>query len=226
MVNRIWIKKNLHYYFWASYRRKILDKLLEKNKNYYQGIVLDIGGRDRGKFKKPKDRVEKWIFADIEERHNPDVILDVCNMDKIKDESIDVISAIELFEHVEDPEQGLRECYRVLKRDGVMILSVPFLYPIHSDPYDFQRWTEDKWKKILSEIGFRIEKFEIMGRYFTTILEYKKILIQQFPFGLRRFCKLFYPIMDLFVKLDNTKIIKNNLKLSKFHGGYFIILRK
>lgn len=88
--------------------------------------------------------VEKWIFVDVEEKHNPDIVLDVADMGKIKDESIDVINAIELFEHVEKIQQGLKECYRVLKKDGVMILSTPFLFPIHADPYDFQRWTEEK----------------------------------------------------------------------------------
>lgn len=73
-------------------------------------------------------------------------------MSKIEDESIDVINAIELFEHIEDIEKGLRECNRVLKKNGVMIISVPFLFPIHSDPYDFQRWTEEKWKQELKEI--------------------------------------------------------------------------
>jgi len=136
--------KDIKYYFGASYRRKILDRLLEQNKYYYKGIVLDIGGRDRGKFKKPKDEVEKWIFADIEQKHKPDIILNVEDMNNIVTESIDVINAVELFEHVENIEKGLNECYRVLKKNGTMILSAPFLYPIHADPCDFQRWTKEK----------------------------------------------------------------------------------
>lgn len=220
------LKKHLQYYFWATYRRKILDKLLEENKNCYKGIVLDIGGRDRGKFKKPKDKVKKWIFADIEEKYDPDIILNVCNMKQIQDESVDVINAIELFEHVENPEKGLKECYRVLKKDGVMILSVPFLYPIHADPYDFQRWTEEKWKKVLEEIGFKIEKLEIMGRYFTVLADAKKTFIKSLPRLLRWFFYLFYPLLDLLVKLDNFKFICNHPKLGNFHEGYFIVVRK
>jgi len=220
------IKKMIHYYFWATYRRKTLDKLLKKNKRYYKGVVLDIGGRERGKFKKPKDKVEKWIFADIEEKHKPDIVLNVENMSQIKSESIETINAIELFEHVENPEKGLKECYRVLKRGGVMILSVPFMYPIHADPYDFQRWTEIKWKKVLTKIGFKIEKFEIMGGYFTVLMDMKKTLVKSLPSGTRHFCKLFYPLMDLVVKLDNTRWVRDNQHLNKFNGGYFIILRK
>lgn len=224
MIKRI--KKSIHYYFWATYRRKILDKLLEENQFYYKGIVLDIGGRDRGKFKKPKNKVKEWIFADIEEKHNPDIVLDVANMGDIKDESIDVINAIELFEHVEDIEKGLRECNRVLKKNGVMIISVPFLFPIHSDPYDFQRWTEDNWGKVLTKISFKIVKFEITGRYFTVIADMKKALIKSMPRIMRWFFYLFYPLLDLSIKLDNLKYVKNHFKLGKFHGGYFIILRK
>jgi len=43
-------------------------------------VVLDIGGRNRGKFIKPKDKVEKWIFADIESKHKPDIVVDVCDI--------------------------------------------------------------------------------------------------------------------------------------------------
>ncbi|PIU01844.1 hypothetical protein COT68_01050 [bacterium (Candidatus Torokbacteria) CG09_land_8_20_14_0_10_42_11] len=220
------IEKNIQYYFWASYRRKILDKLLEKNKRYYQGTVLDIGGRERGKFKKPKDKVEKWIFVDIAKKYHPDIVLDVAQMHRIKTENIDVINAIELFEHVEKIEEGIGECYRVLKQNGVMILSAPFLYAIHADPRDFQRWTQEKWKKELKKTGFKIEKFKIMGRYFTVLADLKKSLINSLPRILALFFYLFYPLLDLLVKLDNTRYVKNNEKLNKFHGGYFMVLRK
>ena len=161
--------KDLKYYFFATYRRKILDKLLEQNRQCYQGRVLDIGGRDRGRFQKPKQEVEEWIFADIEPQNNPDILLDVAGMRNIATKSIDVILATELFEHVENINQGLKECFRVLKNNGVMILSVPFLYRVHGDPYDFRRWTSIKWKKETTGVGFKIEKFEIMGRYFTVL---------------------------------------------------------
>lgn len=220
------IKSNLKYYFWTTCRRKLLDKLLEKNKHYYQGLVLDIGGRDRGNFKKPKNKVERWIFADIEERHNPDIVLNVEDMGNIETESIDVINAIELFEHVEKVELGLKECYRVLRKNAVIIISVPFLYAIHADPYDFQRWTKDKWKKELEILGFKIKKFEIMGRYFTVLSDMGQVFIKSTPRVLRWILYLFYPLFNLLTKLDDLKAIKNHPKLGNFHGGYFIIAQK
>jgi len=189
--------RNIQYYLGATYHRKILDKLLGKNKHYYQGVVLDIGGRDRGRFNKPKHKVEKWIFADIEERHNPDIVLDVCDMNQITSDSIDVINATEIFEHIENPEKGLEECYRVLKKDGVLMLSMPFLFPIHADPSDFQRWTEQKWRKKLENLHFKIEKFEIMGMYFTVLADMQKMFIKALPKGLKHIFYIFHPLIDL-----------------------------
>jgi len=219
------ISKIIRYYFSATYRRKLIDKLLKQNINYFQGKVLDIGGRDRGLFQKPKQNVEKWIFADITPDNNPDIILDVSDMANIETESIDVVLATELFEHVEKPEQGLRECFRILKKNQVMILSSPFLYKIHADPWDFQRWTQEKWKKTLSQTGFKIEKFEIMGRYFTVLTDIKKEFVKSMPKIIKVVFFLFYPLLDLITLIDKLNIVKRG-RLGKFHGGYFIIVRK
>lgn len=220
------LKPSFQYYIWATYRRKLLDKLLEENKHYYKGVVLDIGGRDRGKFKKPKNKVEEWIFADIEKNHNPDIVLDVADMSEIKSKSIDVVNAIELFEHVEKIEQGLKECHRVLKKNGRIIISVPFLYPVHADPCDYQRWTNEKWKKDLEKIGFKIEKFENIGRYFTVLADMIKILIKSITPILKYLGYAFYPFLDLMVSIDKFNFVKNNNRLNKYTTGYFIIAKK
>ena len=120
---------NLNQCLNRTYRRILLDKLQNQYHNVYKGIVLDIGGRDKGKFEKPKKRVEKWIFADVNKEHNPNIVIDVANMKQIKTGSIDVVNAIELFEHVEQIEKGLKECYRVLKIGGTILISMPFCSP-------------------------------------------------------------------------------------------------
>lgn len=220
------LKDRIKYYFWATYRRKLLDKLLEENRHYYKGRVLDIGGRERGKFEKPKNKVKKWIFVDVEKKHDPDIVLDVANMHQIKTRSIDVVNAIELFEHVENIEEGLKECYRVLKKNGMMLLSAPFLFPIHADPYDFQRWTSEKWKRTLKKLNFKVEKLISMGSFFTVMMDMKKTLISQLPYGIRHLCRLVYPLMDLIVKMDNLKIVTKNERLNKYTTGYFMMLTK
>lgn len=218
-------KKAFEYYIWASFRRKTLDKLQEKYKYLYRGIVLDIGGRDRGNFKKPKENVKKWIFADIEPKHNPDLVLDVSKMNNIENKSIDTIGVLELFEHVYNIEKGLSECHRALKEDGRIVLSVPFLSQIHGDPSDFQRWTDEKWRRELTKKGFEIEEFIIMGRFFTVLGDMYKVLIKTFPRGIKHISYLTLPFIESLVLLDRFDFVKRSV-LGKFHGGYFIIAKK
>ncbi|MCK9378663.1 MAG: methyltransferase domain-containing protein [Candidatus Moranbacteria bacterium] len=215
---------NIQYYFWASYRRKIIDKLSEKNKSLYTGVVLDIGGRDRGKFKKPKKKVENWIFADIEEKHNPDMVLDVMDMHAIANNSIDIISALELFEHVSVPEKGIAECSRVLKNGGLLIISMPFMYGTHADPYDFQRWTKAKWELVLNENNLNVLKIEEMGFFFTVLMDAIKNFLKKSHRIFRYISYCFYPIFDIIASLDN--INSKNPILKSYVGGYFIIAKK
>jgi SAM-dependent methyltransferase len=45
------------------------------------------------------------------------------------DASFDVVVASEIFEHLENDERAMLECARVLRRDGVLALSVPRTFP-------------------------------------------------------------------------------------------------
>lgn len=218
--------KSSEYDYWATYRRKMLDILQEKFKFLYKGTVLDIGGRDRGRFKKPKDKVKSWIFADINENQNPDIVLDAANMNQIESETIDVINAIELFEHVEEIEKALNECQRVLKKEGILIISAPFLWQIHADPFDFQRWTSIKWRAELKKNNFKIENFLIMGRYYTHLAEIVKVKLNNGSKIERLFLKIIMPFLNLMIRFDIKPKVKQNLVLNSFHNGYFIIARK
>lgn len=220
------MRQNLYYYFWATTRRKNLDKLQEAYRGRYRGTVLDIGGRDRGAFQKPKRKVEKWIFLDIEARHHPDVVADVADMKTVAAETIDVVNAIELFEHVEKIDAGLQECCRVLKPKGTLIISAPFLYPIHGDPNDYQRWTAEKWRQTLHALKLKIEVFEVTGYLLTSVCDMIKINCFSLPRFLRYVAFCFFPLLDMLVLLDKTNLVKNNQTMNKFHNGYFMIAKK
>jgi SAM-dependent methyltransferase len=222
---RTW-KDRVIYYFWSTYRRRSLDLLQEQHRHLYQGVVLDIGGRDRGAFRKPKDAVQRWISADISPDHSPDMVLDVADMAAVGSGAIDVVSAIELFEHVDRIESGIRECLRVLRPGGVLILSAPFLYQVHADPYDYQRWTEMRWRQALADAGFQIEELVITGRFFSVWADMAKAFVSSRSSLVRKVLYIFYPLLDLLVKLDGRDFVRRNRVLSSFHGGYFIVCRK
>ena len=212
-------------YLVRSNRRVRLDGLLAAHASVYVGTVLDIGSRRRGRFhREPTYRA--WFLADIIEDLRPDVVLDVSVL-PLRSCSVDSIKATELFEHVARPEAGLRECHRVLRGGGVMVLSVPFLFRIHADPFDFQRWTIMKWRQILDECGFEIVVEEITGTFFTVIGDMLKVLLRSLPKPLAApLVASLFPVITLTARLDDTPMVRSSHLLSNFHSGYFFIVRK
>lgn len=60
----------------------------------------------------------------------------------LQDNSVDTVILLDVLEHLARPEKAVAEIWRVMRPGGYFILQVPFLYPLHDEPLDFQRWTE------------------------------------------------------------------------------------
>lgn len=206
--------------FW-SYRRMILDSDLEKSKKYMKGIVLDVGGgRKRGKFKKP----DNTISLDIIKKFHPNVLGNVHNI-PLKNNSVDCIICTELLEHVEFPENAIKEFSRVLKKSGKIIISVPFNTNIHADPYDFQRLTGYKLIRML-ENEFEIETVKKQGLYFTVLGDMLKRGSFNIKSGIRYIFYFLTPVFNLLVKFDNLDTVKKSKYLSSFTTGFFVVATK
>ena len=125
----------------TTYRRLWLDSCLQKNASGMRGMVVDIGGKrenKRGSFTPPEKMASAWWYVNLDLSTNPNIFADV-SMLPIKSESMDVAICTEVLEHLENPAACAGEVHRILKKDAVGFFSVPFIYPIHADPYDFQR---------------------------------------------------------------------------------------
>ena len=68
----------------------------------------------------------------------------------------DVVIATEVLEHVEFPEKLLQEVKRVLKPGGQLFLTMPFVWPEHGIPFDFQRYTSFRHERLLADRGFKV----------------------------------------------------------------------
>lgn len=69
----------------------------------------------------------------------------------IRDDCIDAVVASETLEHTFDVQKAVNEIVRVCKDGALIFISVPFLYPIHNPPYDFQRLTSYRLKALFAE---------------------------------------------------------------------------
>jgi len=206
-----------------SYRRILLDRDLEESKGYMRGITLDIGGgRKRGNFKEPTDAT--WVVLDNRKDFRPHILGDAQNI-PVKASSIDCVKCAELLEHVEYPARVIDEISRILKPGGALILSTPFIVNIHSDPYDFQRFTDQKLARML-ENGFHIVTLKKQGLYFTVLAYMIRYSIIKCSSGIKRLFYPLFPVLDLLAKLDELTSVQNSEFMSSFTTGFFVVAVK
>jgi SAM-dependent methyltransferase len=67
----------------------------------------------------------------------------------------DAVVSFEVFEHVFNLDRVLSEINRVLRDDGKLLITVPFFWPEHEQPYDFARYTSFGIQAALEKGGFR-----------------------------------------------------------------------
>jgi SAM-dependent methyltransferase len=151
--------------FFTSYRRFWLDYLLNAFSLEMHGAVVDFGGKrqnKRGSFNPPEDQADTWWYINLELTTKPDIFADVAAV-PLPNESADVILCTEVLEHIQHPQICVNEIWRILKPGGLAFVSVPFMYPVHADPFDFQRFTDTGLQTMFG--GFRTVEIIPMGGY-------------------------------------------------------------
>lgn len=78
--------------------------------------------------------------TDIEPGAGIDLVADAHAL-PFPDRSFNSVIAIEVFEHLYDPKLAASEIHRVLRSGGEAVVTVPFMFRIHGDPQDYQRFT-------------------------------------------------------------------------------------
>ena len=74
------------------------------------------------------------------------------------DDTFDVVIAVEVLEHIPDPEAGLAEAMRVLKPGGYAITALPVQLPMLMHLYDFD--TPDEVLELYKKVGLQVVDFE------------------------------------------------------------------
>jgi SAM-dependent methyltransferase len=125
--------------------------------HYLHGKCLDIGCGDMPYRDLIRAYVTQYDSFDREKRA-PEVTFvgDVQHMNMVQDATYDSAICLEVLEHVPNPFQAVTEIARVLKKEGVLVLSVPHLSRLHEEPNDFFRYTKYGLQALLENAGFRV----------------------------------------------------------------------
>jgi len=79
------------------------------------------------------------------------------------DASFDTVVATDVLEHMPYPERLFAEIVRLLRPGGVIVVGVPFSYPLHEEPFDYFRYTEHRLRLFCADAGVTCEQVFAYG---------------------------------------------------------------
>ncbi len=141
------------------FARKGLHKHMKELAQQLDGDLIDVGcGRKpyRALF-----HTKSYLGMDIEnpghshEGEDIDVYYDGKTF-PFSDNHFDSALCNQVLEHVFNPDEFLAEISRVLKPGGKLLLTVPFAWDEHEQPYDFARYSSFGLKHVMEKHGFEV----------------------------------------------------------------------
>jgi SAM-dependent methyltransferase len=103
--------------------------------------------------------------------------------------TFDTVLMTEVLEHLERPADALEEVLRLLRPGGKVILTTPFIWPLHEEPRDFFRYTPHGLDHLLSSAGFADVEVTPLAGQWTTLALLEGYALRRSP--ARRFAALF-----------------------------------
>ncbi len=110
-----------------------------------------------------------------------------------EDASFDSAVCNQVLEHIFNPEDFLSEVNRVLKLNSKLLLTVPFIWDEHEQPFDYARYSSFGLKHLLEKKGFKV----IEQR--KTVTDYRSIiqLVDAYFYKISRRYKIIKQLVQL-----------------------------
>lgn len=170
-----------------------------------ENINLGCGNKPLPKFKN----------ADFYNTHHADIILDLNKALPFSDSSIDLLYSDNVFEHIGDILSLTKECYRVLKPGGELIIKVPYFKSKHAfvDPTHLKFFT-------IQTMDYFVKGtyFNEMYRFFDESFSTRKIFLD--PESVSLFKKLIESIAIAKPNFFENSIFSN---IFVFHNIVFVL---
>lgn len=202
-------------------------RLLKLAKQYFKGRLIDIGCGIKPYEKILSPYLDQHIGLDHDaSSHNlANVNLIGSAYDiPLERESCDSALCTAVLEHLEEPEQALRECYRVLKINGYAIYTIPFIWHIHEEPRDFYRYSKYGIQYLFEKTGFKIIELEALSGFWVTFGQLFTYNIYRLNRGPLRWFKVI-AIIGLFIQ-GLAYLLDKVDKTERWTWMYMVVAKK
>ncbi|HTH49878.1 MAG TPA: class I SAM-dependent methyltransferase [Candidatus Limnocylindria bacterium] len=99
----------------------------------------------------------EYVRADVTPGPNVDRLLPTNGLTDEPPGHYDAVLSTQVLEHVLDPAAYLRECARILRPGGRLLVTTHGLFEEHGCPYDFHRWTARGLELAVTAAGLEVE---------------------------------------------------------------------
>jgi SAM-dependent methyltransferase len=183
------------------------------------GMTLNLGSG-------PRVISPQIVNADIFAYPGVSIVADAAHL-PLEEGSVGRIISDMMFEHVPNPAAVVKEMYRVLKPGGLGYVVTPFMYPFHSSPYDYQRWSTMGLRELFKdfeivEMGVRAGPFSALVAYlchlFGMIFSFGSASLESILVNLFMF--VFFPIKLLDLVFNHWP------QADKVAAAFYCVVRK
>jgi SAM-dependent methyltransferase len=150
---RLW---QTNWYVMRCLKRVLQQLIVEHIK---EGVLLvDYGCGSRPYEPLFLDRKAKYVGVDVGDNPLADLIVHPGGNQRVDlpDESADAVLSSQVLEHVIDVDAYLDECSRLLRPEGILLLSTHGCWTYHPYPTDVRRWTCWGLKHEIEKHGFQV----------------------------------------------------------------------
>lgn len=198
-------------------------------KEYVSGKLLDLGCGKVPLYEAYKHYIDDNICVDWQSSlHNNEYLDFECDITQnlpFENNQFNTIILSDVLEHMPEPEKLWKEMYRILEKDGILLLNVPFHYWIHERPYDFYRYTEFALRRFIENTGFQLILLEPMGGSPEVLTDMIAKHLQFIPFIGNILAIILQGFTSLFIKTRLGKKVSSSTA-EAYPLGYFLVAKK